>query len=83
MSVDPDPVLIRNSACAVADERALRDADLGLDDIDAGDFLGDGMFHLDARIDLDEMEPAGLRVEQELRGSGVSVPGRPCKPHRA
>src|SRR3546814_11451719 len=35
----------------VADEPAFGDADLGLDDVDAGDLFGNRVFDLDARID--------------------------------
>ena len=39
------------------------DADLRLDQVDAGDHLGHGMLDLDAGVDLDEVEvvPAGRR----------------------
>jgi hypothetical protein len=33
---------------------ALRDEDLGADEIEAGDDLGDGVLDLDARVHLDE-----------------------------
>ena len=55
-----------------AQRLALRDADLALDDIDAGDELGDRMLHLHARVHLDEVELAGL-VHQELDRAGVGV----------
>ena len=50
------------------------DADLRLDEVDAGDFLGDGMLDLQARVDLDEVVPAVL-VEEELDRAGVGVAG--------
>ena len=49
-----------------------RDADLLLDDVDAGDELGDRVLDLDAGVDLEEEEVA-LVVEQELEGAGVGV----------
>ena len=51
---------------------ARRDADLLLDDVDAGDELGDRVLDLDAGVDLEEEEVA-LVVEQELEGAGVGV----------
>ncbi len=53
---------------------ARRDADLHLDEIDAGDHFGDGMLDLDARVDFDEVEVACL-VDDELDGAGVGVAG--------
>ena len=46
--------------------------DLGLDQVAAGDHLGDGVLHLDARVHLDEVV-APLLVEEELDGAGVAV----------
>jgi hypothetical protein len=51
---------------------ALADADLRLDDVDAGDLLGDRVLDLDARIDLDEVELAGVGVHQELDRAGAA-----------
>ena len=59
----------------VADGAALGDADLGPHQIDPGDLLGDRVFDLDAGVDLDEVEAAGVDVVQELDGSGVEVVG--------
>jgi hypothetical protein len=50
---------------------ARRDADLGLDDVDAGDQFGDRMLHLDARVHFDEIELAVL--VQELEGACTAV----------
>ena len=46
---------------------------LELDQVDAGDKLGDGMLHLQTRVHLQEIEVAG-RVDQELQGACVRVP---------
>ena len=51
---------------------ARRDPDLLLDDVDAGDELGDRVLDLDARVHLEEVEVA-LVVEQELERAGVGV----------
>ena len=76
MAVELDLALARHAAgLAVADGGALGDADLRLDDIDAGDLLGDGVLDLDARIDLDEIERAGIGIHQELDRAGAPVLG--------
>jgi hypothetical protein len=46
--------------------------DLRLDDVDAGDLLGHRVLDLDARIDLDEVEGAG--VGYPSRNSTVPAP---------
>ena len=63
------------SSCSNGTSFASRDADLPLHQVDASDELGDRMFDLDARVHLEEIELA-VRVEQELAGSRVGVPGR-------
>ena len=50
------------------------DADLELDEVEAGHELGDRVLDLDARVDLDEVEVAVAR-EQELDRAGVVVVG--------
>ena len=49
---------------------ALGDPDLRLDDVEPGD-LGHRVLDLDARIDLDEVELAGIGVHQEFDRAGV------------
>ena len=63
----------RHAALRRADARAVGDADLRLDEIDAGDAFGDGVLDLDARIDLDEVELAGVGVLQEFDGAGGEI----------
>ena len=50
------------------------DPDLLLDQVDAGDHLGDRVLDLDPRVDLDEVEVV-VGVDQELAGAGVDVAG--------
>ena len=57
----------------VADRRAFGDADLRPHDVDAGDGFGHRVLDLDARIDLDEIELAGVGVLQELDRAGVEI----------
>ena len=54
----------------------LRDQNLRADDVDAGDHFGDGVLHLNARIDFDEVPLAGIDIDQKLDRAGVVVVGR-------
>jgi len=49
------------------------DAQHGLDQIDAGDHLGDRMLDLDAGVHLDEEELAAGFVEQVFQGAGAPI----------
>src|SRR5690606_35057505 len=51
---------------------AVGDLDLLLDQIDAGDLLGDGVLHLDAGVHLDEVEVT-LGVHEVFDGAGAFV----------
>ena len=44
-----------------------------LHEVDAGDFLGDAVLHLQACVDFEEVESAGGVVVDELDGAGVAV----------
>jgi hypothetical protein len=55
----------------VAQALAAGDEDLLLDDVDAGDHLGDRVLHLDPGVHLDEVELAVL--VQELEGADAAV----------
>jgi hypothetical protein len=68
VAIEADVLLPGHEGVIVAEARALGDGDLRLDDIDAGDQFGDGVFDLDARIDLDEVE---LAVSASTRNSTV------------
>jgi hypothetical protein len=57
-----------------------RDAELGLDQVDAGDRFGDRVLDLDARVALDEIVLAALRIDQELHRAGVEIAGGPGEP---
>ena len=50
-----DLVLARDVERALVQTASLRDQDLRAHDVNARDGLGDGVLHLDARIDLDEV----------------------------
>ena len=68
-----DRLLAGDADLRIAKLASLGDQNLALDDIDAGDDLGDGVLDLEPGIDLDEEERAGLVVDKELDGSGVLV----------
>ena len=74
MAGDADVRLRRHAAGRRPDCGTFRDADLRLDDVDAGDHFGHRVLDLDARIDFDEIELAGVCVLQELDGAGIEVP---------
>ncbi|MES2681944.1 MAG: hypothetical protein V4650_00355 [Pseudomonadota bacterium] len=57
----------------IANGRALAHTDLRSDEIHTRHHLGHGVFHLDARIDLDEIEMAGVGIHQELDRAGMRV----------
>ncbi len=65
MAVKPH-IGLRLGPRRLGDRLAFGDLDLGLHDIDARHLFGDGMFDLNARIDLDEEERTGVDVHQEL-----------------
>ena len=56
------------------------DADLFADDVDPGDFFGDGVLHLDPGVHLHEVHLA--LGEQELHGAGVLVTHSLGRTHR-
>lgn len=54
------------------------EAQLGVQQVDPGDLLGDGVLHLDARVGLHEVEPSRpLFIDQELEGADALVAHRP------
>ena len=78
VAVQADVGLRRHAACRIADRGPFRDADLRLDDVDAGHCLGDRVLDLYARIDLDEVELAGVGVLQELDRACIQVTNGPA-----
>src|SRR5262249_42791618 len=63
------------------DRPALGDLDLQPHQVETGDLLGDGMFDLEARVHLEEVELA-VRCEDELDGPGSDVADGPGCPTR-
>ena len=82
---DADLRLRRHAALGGADARAGGDAQLRLDEVDAGGAFGDRVLNLDAGVDLDEVEAAAVRILQEFHRAGVLVGGgaRDVERHRA
>ena len=68
-----DRRLIAEADLRVGELVALGHAELPADDVDAGDLLGDGVLHLDPRIDLDEEKLAGVGIDEKLDRAGVLV----------
>ena len=58
----------------LGDGAAVGDGELGLDEVESGDLLGDGVLDLEARVDLEEVEVA-LVGEHELTGAQADVSG--------
>ena len=56
------------------------DANLRLDQVDAGDHLGHRVLDLDAGVDLDEVEVV-VWIDDELDRAGVRVAGLLDQPH--
>ncbi len=53
------------------------------DEIDAGDFLGNSVFHLQARVDFEKVKLLGDGVVNELNRSSGAVTYRATQTHRA
>jgi len=53
--------------------RALGDLDLPADEVEAGAPFGDRMLDLEAGVHLQEVEGAGIAVDEELAGAGADV----------
>ncbi len=50
------------------------DANLGFDQVDPGHHFGHGMFHLDPRVDLDEVK-VSLGIHDKFHGPGIGIVG--------
>ena len=57
------------------------DVELQLDEVESGRQLRDGMFDLQAGVDLEEGEALVRRLVEELDGSGVGVAGERGQAH--
>src|SRR5450756_317552 len=70
---DMDLILRRHSALRCADPGTAGDTDLRFHEVYSCRALGDCVLDLDARVDLDEIELAGLRVLEELHRAGIEI----------
>ena len=55
----------------LTDAGAICNADLGLDNVNAGDNLGDGMLHLDAGVYLNEIKFVAVHIHEEFSCTGI------------
>ena len=74
-AVERDVLLPRQGHRRVVERVTLRDENLRLDEVDAGDHFGDGVLDLDARVDLDEVPLLRVDVVEEFDGACVAVVG--------
>jgi hypothetical protein len=78
-----DRVARRGDRLGVEGHRApAGDEQLLLDEVDAGDHLGDGVLHLQPGVHLQEHHFPGVGVQQALDGAGVAVTDCLGSPHR-
>src|SRR6185437_2901163 len=63
--------LIAEANLGIVQGYAASNKNLRLHNVVARHLLRDGMLDLDARINLDEEERAGIRIDEELDGAGV------------
>ena len=75
MAVEPDVLLHRHAGFRRADGKAVENMDLRFHNVDAGHHLRDGVLDLDARVDLDEVELAGIGILQEFDRAGADIAG--------
>ena len=76
MTIEMDILLGGHTRFRCADGRSLEDMNLCLDDIDASHFFRDRMFHLNTRIDFDEVEFARIGIHQEFDRASADIIGR-------
>jgi hypothetical protein len=92
LGVDPHldrraPPRRRSRRAAPGQDRRLAAArrrleDHPLDEVEPGDCFGHAVLDLEARVDLEEVEIVGRRVEDELDGAGGEVPDGAAHLHR-
>ena len=66
-------VILACDTCRLDKGLALGDQDLRAHDVDAGDFFGDGVFHLNAGVHLDEVKLARFHIHQEFDGARAFI----------
>ncbi|MCY1220949.1 hypothetical protein D9M72_329860 [compost metagenome] len=76
VTVEADVFLRGNARFRRAYGVTVEDVDLRLDDVDASHDFRDGVLHLNARVDLDEVELAGVGIHQILDRAGADIARR-------
>ena len=61
----------------------LRDEDLRAHEVDARHHFGHGVFHLNTRIDLDEIPFLRTNIVEKFDGSGITIAGLACELYRS
>ena len=74
-AVERHGILLGERERLIVQRIALSDLNLGAHEVDAGDHLGDGVFDLNAGIDLDEIPLLSVGIEEEFHGAGIAVAG--------
>jgi hypothetical protein len=69
----PDRLLAGHAHRLVVQRSAVSQQNLAADDIDPGDHFGDRVLDLDAGIHLDEVEAAGVDIDEKLHRAGRPV----------
>ena len=75
IAVERNVLLLGEMHLGTVQRMPLSHEDLRADDVNTCNDLGDRVLDLHARIHFDEIELAGIDVDQELDGSGVEVAG--------
>src|SRR5476649_2613164 len=66
---EPD-VRLSREVVVNADTGTFSDLDLGLDDVNAGNFFGDRVLYLYPRVHFDKVDLAAIHIHQEFNGAG-------------
>ncbi len=74
-AVERDFFLLRQRKRLFVQLVPLRDENLRAHQVDAGDHFRDGVFHLNARVDFDEIPFLRVDVVQEFDGAGIAIAG--------
>ena len=82
-TLDPNAPVYPNPGRYTLATQSARDPDLLLDDIHAGYHLRDRMLDLEPGVHLQEEEPVGVPVVEELHGAGAAVVDRRSRRARA
>ena len=68
-----DDILLAGHASGLGQGFPFGNKDLRLDNVDACDFFGDGVFDLDARVHFDEIEFTTVHIHQEFHSARTFI----------